>query len=198
MAKNEKSGIDSTGQDLKELRNELWVIIPFFLAALGFFLGSFTFKRGAGEVPMTVGFVTLIMVGMRLYHIIRPQSKIGEFNETGLAGEFDHIKDEFKEETLKDHYKKSAGKEITFADEKKAFMGIIGSFFIFLLCGYIVGCLIVIVWCSYYYGYREKLPIAIVVASLFLIVYVVLYKLLEAPADFGILLEPILSYLNII
>jgi len=198
MAKTEKNSVDSTGMDLKELRGELCVIIPFFLASLGFFLGSFTFKRGAGGVPMAVGFITLIMTGMRLFHIIRPQSKIGEFNETGLAGEFDQIKDEFKEETLKDHLRKTESKEVTFAVESKAFIGIIGSFFIFLLFGYIVGCMITIVWCSYYYGYREKLPIAIVVASLFFIVYVVLYKLMEAPADFGMLLEPILTSLNII
>lgn len=198
MAKNEKSGVDSAGRDLKELRDELWVVVPFFLASLGFFLGSFSFKRGAGGVPMVVGFVTLIMTGMRLFHIIRPQSKVGEFSETGLAGEFDHIKEEIEGETLKGHYEEPKGKKVTFVDERKAFIGAIGSFLAFLLCGYIVGGFVVVVGASYYYGYREKLPIAITMASLFVIVYILLYKLLEAPGDFGLLLEPILRSLNLI
>ncbi len=198
MAKDEKSGVDSTGKDLKELRDELWVVVPFFLAALGFFLGSFSFKRGAGGVPMVVGFATLVMAGMRLIHIIFPQSKIGEFNEAGLAGEFDHMKEAIEEETLKGHYEEPKGKVVTFVDERKAFIGAIGCFLAFLLCGYIIGSFVVIVGASYYYGYKEKLPIAIVMASLFLIVYVLLYKLMEAPGDFGLLLDPILRSLNLI
>ncbi len=51
MAKNEKSGVDSTGKDLKELRDELWIVVPFFLIALGFFLGSFSLSWAAGGVP---------------------------------------------------------------------------------------------------------------------------------------------------
>ena len=195
---NEKSGVDSTGKDLKELRDELWVVIPFFLAALGFFLGSFTFKRGAGGVPMVVGFATLVMAGMRLYHIMRPQSKIGEFNEAGLAGEFDHMKEVIEEETLKGHHEETKGKVVTWIDERKAFIGAIGSFLVFLLFGYLIGGFVVIVGASYYYGYKEKLPIAIVLGALFLIVYVLLYKLLEAPSDFGLLLEPIFSYFELI
>jgi hypothetical protein len=195
---NQKNGVDSTGKDLKELRDELWVVVPFFLAALGFFLGAFTFKRGAGEVPLVVGFATLVMAGMRLFHIIRPQSKIGEFNEAGLAGEFDHLKDEIEEETLKGHYEEPKGKVVTWVDERKAFIGAIGSFLAFLLCGYLIGSFVVIVGASYYYGYKEKLPIAVVLGSLFLIVYVLLYKLLEAPGDFGFLLDPILRSLDLI
>jgi hypothetical protein len=195
---NEKNGVDSTGKDLKELRDELWVVVPFFLASLGFFLGSLSFKRGAGEVPMVVGFATLVMAGMRLFHIIRPQSKIGEFNEAGLAGEFDQIKDEIEEETSKGHYEEPKGKVVTWVDEKKAFIGAIGSFLVFLLFGYIIGGFIVIVGASYYYGYKEKIPLAVVLGSLFLIVYVLLYKLLEAPSDFGLLLDPILSYFDLI
>ena len=194
----EKKEVDSTGKDLKELRNELWVVVPFFLASIGFFLGSFSFKRGAGGVPMVVGFATLVMAGMRLYHIIRPESKIGEFNEAGLAGEFDHMKEAIEAETLKDHYEEPKGKVVTGSDEKKAFIGAIGSFLVFLLCGYLIGGFIVIIGASYYYGYKEKLPIAIVLGSLFLVVYVLLYKLLEAPGDFGMLLEPILTYFELI
>jgi len=198
MAKNEKSGVDSTGKDLKELRNELWVVVPFVLASLGFFLGSFSFKRGAGGVPMVVGFLTLVMSGMRLYHIIRPQSKIGEFNEAGLAGEFDHMKDVIEEETLKGHYEEPKGKVVTVVDERKAFLGVFISFLCFLLFGYIIGGFVAIVFGTLYYGYRDRLPIAVVLASLFLIVYVLLYKLLEAPGDFGLLLDPILRSFNLI
>src|SRR3972149_1540458 len=141
MADNEKSKVDSTGEDLKELRDELWIVVPFFLIALGFFLGSFSLSWGAGSVPMMVGFATVIMMGMRLFHIIFPQSKIGEFNEEGLAGEFDHIKEEIEEETLKKHYEDPEEQAVTTADERQAFLGAIISFLIFLLFGYIVGSL---------------------------------------------------------
>jgi len=87
---------------------------------------------------------------------------------------------------------------VTSVDERKAFIGAIGSFLVFLLCGYLIGSFVVVIGASYYYGYKEKLPIAIVLASLFLIVYVLLYKLLEAPEDFGLLLDPILRSLDLI
>lgn len=196
MADKEK--VDSTGLKLSELRGELWVIIPFFAASLFFFLGSFQFKRGAAGVPMIIGAITAVLTGMRLYHILFPQSKIGQFKESGLAGEFDHLLEEIEEEVVKEHHEEPKRKEITFAKERKAFVGIIISFFLFLLFGYIVGSFLVIIVCSYYYGYKEKLPIAVVLISLFLIVYVVLYKLMDAPADFGILLEPILNSLNLL
>jgi hypothetical protein len=199
MANREKERVDSTGMKLSELRGELWVIIPFFALALFFFLWSFTFKRGASEVPMIIGAVTTILTGMRLYHILFPQSKIGQFKESGLAGEFDHMLEEIEEEVVKDHHGEPHVKqEVTFAKELKAFIGIIISFILVLLFGYIVGSFLIIVVVSYYYGYKEKLPIAVVLVSLFLIVYVVLYKLLEAPADFGILLEPILNSLELL
>jgi hypothetical protein len=56
----------------------------------------------------------------------------------------------------------------------------------------------VIVGTSYYYGYKDKAPLLISLVSLYLVVYVVLYKLLDAPADFGLLLEPILRSLNLL
>jgi hypothetical protein len=198
MGNEEKVKSQLSDKELKKLRDELWVVIPFFVAALVFFLGSFQFRKEAADVPMVIGAITTLLVGMRLYHIIFPHSKIGEFKEAGLAGEFDHIKETIEEETLKGHYEGPKGKEITFADERKAFIGIIGCFVLFLLFGYILGCMIAIVFCSYYYGYKEKLPLTIVVLSLFIIVYVVLYKLLEAPEDFGLLLTPILEKLELI
>lgn len=196
MEKKEK--VELTVKELKKLRDELWVVAPFFLAALVFVLGSFHLKRGAGHVPMVIGLITAILTGMRLFYIISPQSKIGEFKEEGLAGEFDHLRQEIEAEALKGHHEEPKGKEITFADEKKAFFGLIGCFFVYLLLGYIVGSFVVILACSYYYGYKEKFPIILTLVSLFIIIYVVLYKLLEAPSDFGILLEPILNALNLI
>ncbi len=69
---------------------------------------------------------------------------------------------------------------------------------IFLLLGYIVGTFFVVVGTSYYYGFRNKTQIAISLASMYLVVYIVLYKLLEAPADFGLLLDPILQSFNLL
>lgn len=196
MVTKEKAGL--TVKELKKLRNELWVVAPFFLASLVFFLGSFQFKRGAGAVPMAVGAVTAILTGMRLYHIIFPRSRIGEFREEGLAGEFDHIREEIEAEALKGPHEEPKGREVAFADERKAFIGLIGCFFIYLLLGYIVGSFVVILACSYYYGYKEKFPIILTLVSLFIVIYLVLYKILEAPSDFGMLLEPLLNRLNLI
>jgi len=69
---------------------------------------------------------------------------------------------------------------------------------IFLLFGYIVGSIVLIVALSYYYGYKEKLPIAIVMASLFLIIFVILYKLMDGPGDFGLLLKPVLKSFDLL
>lgn len=198
MANNEQGNVDSAGKNLKELRDELWIVVPFFLIALGFFLGSFSLSWAAGGVPMLVGLATTIIMGIRLFHIIFPQSKIGEFTEAGLAGEFDHIQEEIEEETLKGHYEEPKGKAVTVADEKKAFFGAIISFLIVVLFGYIIGSMVLIVALSYYYGYKEKLPIAVVVASFFLIVFVILYKLMDGPAHFGLVLKPILKSLDLL
>jgi hypothetical protein len=189
-----------TDEELKKLRNELWVVLPFFLAALVFFFGSFGFKKGAADVPMWIGGITTILFAMRLYHIIFPHSKIGEFKEAGLAGEFDQMKDKIEEEISKGRVmeKESEDKKITFAVEKKAFLGLIICFLFYLLFGYIVGSLIAVIFCCYYYGYKDKLPIAVILASLFFIVYVLLYKIMEAPEDFGLLLTPILQKFDLI
>lgn len=185
-----------TPKELKKLRQELWVVIPFFIFSLYIFLGSFRYKLAARTVPMFIGFVTIILTGMRLLHIIFPKSKIGQFKEAGLAGEFDTIKDKIEEETLKGKYEEAPLKEITFRDETKAFLTLIGCFVVFLLFGYLIAVFFVIVGTSYFYGYREKKNIFISLISMYLLCYLVLYKLLGAPADFGILLEPILKSLN--
>ena len=185
-------------KELKKLREELWVILPFFIFALYIFLGSFRYKLVARTVPMLIGIVTTILTGMRLFHIIFPKSKIGQFKEAGLAGEFDSIKDEIAEEKLKGKYEEALAKEITFRDEGKAFLALIGSFVAFLLFGYLVALFFVIVGTSYYYGYKEKVKIFISLVSMYLLCYLVLYKLLGAPEDFGVLLDPILRSLNLI
>lgn len=195
---SEKEKPELSKKELKKLRGELWIVLPFFIFALYIFLGSFRYKLEARTVPMFIGFLTIILSGMRLFHIIFPKSKIGQFKEAGLAGEFDSIKEEIEEETLKGKYEEAPAKEITFREEKKAFYALIGSFVAFLLFGYLVATFFVIVGTSYYYGYKEKVKILISLVSMYLLCYLVLYKLLGAPADFGVLLEPILNSLKLI
>ncbi len=185
-------------KEVKDLREELWIILPFFIFTIYIFFGSFRYKFEARTVPMLIGFVTMVLSGMRLFHIIFPKSKIGLFKEAGLAGEFDTIKDKIEEETLKGKYEEAPTKEITFRDEGKAFLALIGCFVAFLLFGYLVAIFFVIVGTSYYYGYKEKVKIFISLVAMYLICYLVLYKLLGAPEDFGILLGPILSSLDLI
>ena len=188
-----------TGEtELKNLREELWFILPFFIFSLYLFLGSFAYKVEASTVPKYAGLITAILTGMRLFYICFPRFRIGEFSQDGLAGEFDEMKDEFEEGTLKSHYHRQAGKQVTFRDEIKAFTALIGSFFIFLLFGYLVGTFFVIVVTSYYYGYKKKGAILINLVSMYILVYVILFKLLEAPEHFGLILEPILRALDII
>jgi hypothetical protein len=193
---SETKKTEMSPKELKKLRQELWVIFPFFIFAVYIFLGSFRYKLAARTVPMLIGIATAILTGMRLFHIIFPKSKIGQFKEAGLAGEFDSIKDEIAEEKLKGKYEEVPSKEITFRDEGKAFLALIGCFVAFLLFGYLVALFFVIVGTSYYYGYKEKLKIFISLVSMYLLCYLVLYKLLGAPADFGILLTPILESLR--
>jgi hypothetical protein len=187
-----------SAKELKDLREELWIILPFFIFTVYIFFGSFRYKFEARTVPMLIGFATMILSGMRLFHIIFPKSKIGQFKEAGLAGEFDSLKDGIAEETLKGKYEEAPAKEITFRDERKAFFALIGCFIAFLLFGYLVAMFFVIVGTSYYYGYKEKVKIAISLVSMYLLGYLVLYRLLGAPADFGIVLEPILRSLDLI
>lgn len=194
--KVKKNGIG--GKELKKLREELWIVLPFFIASLYFFFFSFRYKIEASTVPMLIGAGTAILTGMRLFHILFPKSKLGQFKEAGLAGEFDSIKEEIEEETLKGKYEETPAKEITFQDEKKAFYALIASFVVFLLFGYMVGAFFVIVGTSYYYGYKHKVHLSISVVSMYAIVYLVLYRVLEAPMDYGLILEPILRSLGLV
>ena len=194
----EKKMPGPTPKELKKLREELWIILPFFIFCLYIFLGSFRYKFEARTVPEFIGIATAILVGMRLFHIIFPKSKVGEFKEAGLAGEFDSIKEGIEEGALKGKYEEEPAKEITFRDERKAFYAAIGCVIVFVLFGYLVGMFFVIVGTSYYYGYKKKIQILISLVSMYLLGYVVLYKVLGAPADFGLVLEPILDALDLI
>jgi len=184
-------------QEKKYLREELWFILPFFIFSLYLFLGSFEYRFEASTVPKYAGLVTAVLTGMRLIYILFPGARIGEFKEDGLAGEFDEIQDEIVEGTLKDKYQKQT-RQISFSDEKKAFIALIGCFFAFLLFGYLVGTFFVIVGTSYYYGFTKKGPLLINLISMYILVYAVLFKLLGAPEHFGLVLEPILKGLDLI
>ncbi|MFB3887420.1 MAG: hypothetical protein ACE144_19540 [Thermodesulfobacteriota bacterium] len=197
---------DPSPKELEKLRGELWIILPFFAFTLFIFLGSFQYKFEAAIVPMFVGAGMLILAGSRLFHIIFPKSRIGEFKESGLAGEFDSIKDQIEEELQKRQEDKMVeqirveepAKPITFREERKAFFSLLFCFGVVLLLGYLVGGFFVIVGTCYYYGFKKKKKILIALVSMYFIIYVCLYKLLGAPTDFGILLQPILESLNVL
>jgi hypothetical protein len=188
---------DLSSKELEKLRGELVVILPIFLFSLYILIGSFQFKPGARDVPMLIGLLTVILSGMRLFHIIFPASKIGRFKEAGLAGEFDSKRAKIKAEVLKE-YEEESSQEITFRDEWKAFIGLAWCFAAFLLLGYIVGTFFAIAGSYYFYGLRKTRDLLITLISMYLIIYLLLYKLLEAPADYGLVLEPILILLGFI
>jgi hypothetical protein len=207
MNKSLKTKIsDPSQKELDQLRGELWIIIPFFAFTLYIFLGSFQYKFAAAVAPMFIGFATLVLVGVRLFHITFPKSKIGVFKEAGLAGEFESIKEQIEEEVLKrseeesikDFAEEEPAKQITFREEKKAFIALLFCFGSVLLFGYLVGTFFVIVGPCYYYGFKKKWKILITLASMYFIIYVCLYKLLGAPAGFGLLLQPILESLKLL
>jgi hypothetical protein len=198
MSKSLKpKGGELSEKELKELRGELWVIPLFFIFAIIIFWGSFLYVFEAAMVPMLIGGVAVILAGMRFFHILFPASGIGEFKETGLAGEFDSMEKKIRKETLKDHYEEEE-KPITFRQEKKAFAALLSCFFVFLLFGYLVGIFFTIVGTSYYYGFKKRGPLLISLAAMYIIVYILLIKLLEGPMFFGVLLGPVLESLDLI
>jgi hypothetical protein len=199
-ASNRAGGSKISSREKQKLRNELWVVIPFFLTSIFFFVQSFEYTFRARILPMLVGLILAIATGMRLLYIFLPthRLKLGEFKEGGLAGEFDDVKESIEKEVFKEGLRREVSREITVRDERKAFGALIGSFLAFLLFGYLVGVFVAIVGVSFYYGYREKLPLVTSLISMYFVVYVILYKLLGAPEDFGLLLDPILRSLNLI
>lgn len=189
-----------SSKERQKLRNELWVVIPFFITSLFFFVQSFEYTFRARILPMVVGLIMAIVTGMRLFYIFFPthRLRVGEFKEGGLAEEFDGMKENIEKEVLREGRKREATREITARDERKAFIALIGCFLGFLLFGYLVGVFVAIVGISFYYGYREKGPLVASLISMYFIVYVILYRLLGAPEDFGLLLDPLLRSLNIL
>lgn len=184
-------------KELKDLREELYIIVPFFIFSLILFFGSFQYKFESRTVPMLIGALAILLSGMRLFHIIFPKSKIGKFGEAGLAGEFDSMKEEIEEEVLKEHYEEPS-KPITFLEEKKAFIALLGGSLALFIFGYFAGGFFLIVGTSFYYGYKEKLPLLVSLVTMFIIVYILLIKVLDSPMYHGVLLEPILNFFNLI
>ncbi len=184
-------------RDRKKLDGEIWLILPFFLVASYMFAGSFQYKIEASTVPMFVGLIGMALTGVRLFHLLFPRFKFGNFKEMGLAGDFDSLKKKIETKTLGKQAEEEK-EEHTFADEKKPIIALIGSFVVFLLFGYLVGSFLVVLGTSFYFGFRKKLPILITLGMLFVVVWIVLYKLLRSPADFGLLLRPLLKALHVI
>jgi hypothetical protein len=193
-----KQQLKSKGWMTNKSRDELVVVLPFFIFSISILLASIGYRREAGSVPVLSGTIGFILSGMRLIYLFFPQYGIGEFKQGGLAKEFDDVKEEIEEELHLESHENEQADGISFQDEKKAFIYLIGCFAVFLLFGYLVGLFFIIIGCCYYYDYRDWKPIIISLVSMYLIVYLILYKLLGAPADFGLLLGPILKSYRII
>ena len=101
---NRTGGSKISSKERQKLRNELWVVIPFFLTSIFFFVQSFEYTFRARILPMLVGLILAIATGMRLFYIFFPTNrlKLGEFKEGGLAGEFDDVKESIEKEVLKE------------------------------------------------------------------------------------------------
>jgi hypothetical protein len=189
---------ESKSRKIQKSRGELIVVVPFFIFSISILLASIGYKPEASLVPILSGSTGLILSGMRLIYLFYPQYGIGEFKQGGLAQEFDNIKEEIVEGLHLEIHDDEQADEISSHDEKKAFIYLIGCFAVFLLFGYLVGLFFVVLGCCYYYDYWDWMPSTISLVSMYLIVYLILYKLLGAPADFGLLLEPILRSYRII
>lgn len=181
----------------KDLQGELLIVLPFFIFSLYIFFGGFQYPSEARIVPMIISFATAVLTGLRLFHIVF-HTRLGQFKEAGIAGEFDSLKEEIAEEVLKGKIAEVPARKITFREERKAFLALLGSFVAFLLFGYLNGIFFVIIGISYYYGYREKKKILISLVAMYLLCYGILHKLLGAPADYGILLAPLLKSFRVI
>jgi len=144
-------GSNLSPAETKHLRNELWVVVPFLILSLLFFIFGFQYKFKASVLPVTIGFVMSILSGMRLFYILFPGNrfKIGGFREGGLAEDFDEMRGNIEKAALKGQENKKYVKEITGRDERKAFLALIGCFLAYLLFGYIFGVFFVIVGVSF-------------------------------------------------
>lgn len=184
----------------KDLRQELWIILPIFVISACMFVGSFQYRFEAASVPMFVGAIAVLLSGMRFFHILFPRSRIGAFKEESLGSEFDSLKKKI-EDDLQVVEEEGPAAQITFRKEKKAFIGLFGCFVAFFLFGYLVGTFLVVVGASYYYGFKKKGPILISLVTMYVIVYVTLYKIMGAPSYYGLvgrMLKPVLKSLHMI
>jgi hypothetical protein len=62
----------------------------------------------------------------------------------------------------------------------------------------LIGGFFLIVGTSYYYGYKEKLPLLVSLVTMFIIVYILLIVVLDSPMYHGVVLEPILRAFDLI
>ncbi|MFB3887792.1 MAG: hypothetical protein ACE144_21440 [Thermodesulfobacteriota bacterium] len=187
-------------KEVRELREELWILLPIFLLSAVLFIGSFSYRFEAAMVPIFMGAIALLFSGMRLFHVLFPRSKIGEFKEEGLGGEFETLKQKIKDDLHIAHGKETTP-EMAFGKEAKAFAGLLGCFLVFFLLGYLVGTFFVIVGASYYYGFKKKGTILISLIIMYSIVYGILYELMEAPLDYGVVghwMKPILKSFHLL
>lgn len=187
----------SGSMERRRLRGELLIVLPFFLTSLYFFLGSFRYKHDAAIVPMLVGAATAVVTGLRLFHLVVPTSRIGRFQDAGLAGEFDRMKEDIEEEALAGRVDEGPARSITFRDERKAFLALLGACLSCVFFGYVAGMFVTVVGTARAYGYRKKGPLVVTVSSLFVVLYFVLIRLLEAPPSFGLVLTPLLAALGL-
>ena len=88
----------SSTKEVRDLREELWILLPIFLISTVIFVGSFIYRFEAAMVPMFMGAIAVLLSAMRLFHVLFPRSKIGEFKEEGIGGEFDALKQKIKDD----------------------------------------------------------------------------------------------------
>jgi hypothetical protein len=190
---------DETEKKRRALDPEFWIVLLFLLFAGFIFLGCFRYKPDARMVPLLIGCGTTILAGMRFYHILHPKSKIGRFKKDSISFEFDAMQKRIESEVLKGTSEITPKeKAVTPRKEKKAVIALVICAAAFLLLGYLVGTFFAIVGSSYYVGFRKKRQLFISLVSMYFIIYVILFRIMGAPEDYGLLLEPILKSLNLI
>ncbi|MEI9477109.1 MAG: tripartite tricarboxylate transporter TctB family protein [Deltaproteobacteria bacterium] len=179
-----------------KLLGELSVIVPFLSFSLFIFVVSLQYKFGAKIVPLIISGAASILAGLRFIHILFPDSGLGRFEQQSLVSQFDGIQKSIEEDLQKSNSEEEHVKPINFRDEIKACVGLIGSFLAFLFFGYLVGTFIAIAGISTLYGYRKKLVILLILISVYFIVYVLLFRLLDGPMYSGLLLSRLLKALG--
>jgi len=176
-----------------KLNGELVVVAAYFIFSGIILIACFGYEKEAIAVPVLCGSIGFVLSGMRLIYLLFPQLKLGEFKHGGLAAEFDSLKEGIQKDLHLRIPPEETSKSKSSQEEIKAFIYLTVCFISFLLFGYLVGTFLVILACCLFYNYKQWRVILISLISLYLIIYVLLYKLLEAPAFYGLLLEPLMQ-----